>query len=214
MVEHSGTDPLCAVIGANTRRIREELRISQSGLAAAISARGHSSWTAATVSNLETGRRNVSLSELADLVDLLEVTLAKVLSLPSEADPLVRSRGRALTQQGRPEIVADAKWEPQGELGVAMRAARQRRLEDNVWGAIMGGHPTPADRSALEAASLEVFGRSLLDERDFRATQKPVGRIQPAVLGHATRAIINALSKHLTREDRAKTQHPQSREKE
>ena len=101
MTSQRGTDPLCVVIGANLRQIREELGISQNGLAAAISARGTSTWTAATVSALETGRRNVSLSELADLLDVLNLSLRDFLAAPEGAEPQLRQKIRTLTRHPR-----------------------------------------------------------------------------------------------------------------
>lgn len=201
MVRRQGTDPLCVVIGANIRRLREELEISQNGLAAAVSARGTSLWTAATVSALEAGRRNVSLSELADLIDVLDLSLDKVLAPPDGVDRGTKYRSKTLSR-GRSNREGLERFDESpagaGEVELALRAARQRRLEDNIWRSLAGRHPTPSDRVILEKASSRLFGRSLLDERDLRAAINPSGaRLRTAVLGHATRSIINDLKDYI-----------------
>jgi transcriptional regulator with XRE-family HTH domain len=187
------TDPLSALVGTNCRRHREELQLSQSQLAAAVSSKGSARWTAATVSGLETGRRNLTLSELADLLEVLQVPLASLLKYRAdEQDGYLRRRCDVLTQ---PE------WQggTYGPTDADPREARERRLQENVWKAVIGGHPTPADRLRLEATAVELFGRPLLDERDARGAEGASKGTEPtkAALGHATRAIITDLRNYI-----------------
>lgn len=184
-----GTDALCKLIGKAARRRREELGISQAELAAAVTARGAARWTAATVSSIESGRRNVGLTELADLLDILKTTLGSMLPTVETAlnDPLVQHRAKTLVA---------TEW--QGDFAaveIDMREVQQRRLEENVWGTLTNGrHPTRAERDSLETACHALFGRSLIAEREARAELNESGaRIAVARLGHATRTIIRDL---------------------
>lgn len=187
------TDPLSALVGTNARVRREELGISQSQLASAVSGRGTARWSAATVSGLETGRRNLTLSELADLLDVLQLSLPEALRPePNEPDGYLLHRTHLLTQ---PRWQGDTYGPPE----IDPREARERRLQENVWKAIRGGHPTRANRLRLEAIAVELFGRSLLDERDARGAEGAREGSAPskATLGHATRTIISELRTHL-----------------
>lgn len=187
------TDPLSALVGANVRARREELGISQSQLASAISGRGAARWTSATVSSLETGRRNLMLSELADLLDVLQLSLTQaLLPQPDETDAYLRYRVQLLSQPS---------WHggTYGPPEIDPRDARERRLQESVWKAIRGGHPTRANRLDLEATAVELFGRSLLDERDARGAEGAREESAPskAALGHATRSIISDLRSYI-----------------
>jgi transcriptional regulator with XRE-family HTH domain len=187
------TDPLSALVGANCRVRRQALGISQSQLAWAVSSRGSARWTAATVSGLETGRRNLALSELADLLSVLQLSLAEALRTPPE-----ESDGYQLY---RIELLTQPRWQGDtyGPRDADPREARERRLEENVWKAIKGGHPTPAQRTRLEMTAVELFGHPLLDERDARARDSSQAGSPPskAALGHATRSIISDLISHI-----------------
>lgn len=192
------TDPLSALVGANARARREELGISQSQLASAVSGRGATRWTAATVSGLETGRRNLMLSELADLLDVLQLPLAEaLLPGPGESDEYLRYRVQLLTQ---PNWQGDSYGPPTTDP----REARERRLQENVWKAIRGRHPTRADRQDLEATAVELFGHALLEERDARGAESVPDGSTPskAALGHATRSIINDLKDYIHQKER------------
>lgn len=188
-----GTDPLSALVGANCRERRQALGISQSQLAWALSSRGSARWTAATVSGLETGRRNLTLSELADLLSVLQLSLADALQPPpEESDGYLLYRIELLTQQTwQGDAYAPAEMDPRQE--------RERRLQENVWKAIKGGHPTSAQRTRLEMKAVELFGHPLLDERDARARDSSQAGSAPskAALGHATRSIISDLNSHI-----------------
>lgn len=191
-----GVDPLCALMGTNARKRREALGISQSRLAAAISGRGSARWTAATVSAFETGRRNVGPTEISDVLDVLQMTWEQILTLKSdEEDGFSKHRVKVLTQRkwtGRRYDTSD----------ISVREARERRLEENVWRALRGGHPTAEDRQQLEERAVWMFGRPLLDERDRRTTENHSGDGPPghAAYGHATRSIIADLQTYLTEE--------------
>ena len=200
MESRSGIDPLCVLIGKHLRRRREDLGMSQAELAAAVNGRGAAGWTAATVSGVETGRRNIRLSELADVIDILQSSFHDALSgrpFPTgtspDMSPDTRYRVRTLTA---------STWRGDSEeMHVDMRPAQRRRLEENVWGSLTDGrHPTAAERATLEAASQELFGRDLLEEREARVSSNISGlpRLSRARAGHATRGMIADLKKHLT----------------
>lgn len=192
MERAGGIDPLCVVMGVNCRERRKALGISQSQLAWAVSSRGSARWTAATVSALETGRRNLAPSEMADLLDVLQLSFKELLQIPPhQADGYLRHRSQLLTQEEwQGDKYADAEIDPRQE--------KERRLQENVWKALKGGHPTSQERIELETMAVEIFGHPLLDERDSRVRDLADGN-QPskAALGHATRTIISELKTHL-----------------
>lgn len=133
------------------------------------------------------------LSELADLLDVLQLPLAEALQpLPEESDEYLHYRIQLLTQ---------GSWQGDayGATPADPREARERRLEENVWKAVRGGHPTRGDRLRLEATAVELFGRQLLDERDARGADiAPEGTApSKAALGHATRSIISDLKAYI-----------------
>lgn len=174
--------------------------MSQAELAAAVTGRGASGWSAATVSGVETGRRNIGLSELADVIDILQTSFGEMLSgrpfaltVTSEMSPDTSYRARTLTA---------SSWRGDSEeIHVDMRPAQRRRLEENIWGSLTNGrHPTASERATLEAASQELYGRDLLEEREARVTSNTSGlpRITRARAGHATRGIITDLNRYLT----------------
>lgn len=71
MRKRPSTGEVDAQIGASLREIRRSSGTTQEQVAAVMVAVGHTTWRAATVSALESGKRNCSLDELADLCNLL-----------------------------------------------------------------------------------------------------------------------------------------------
>lgn len=67
------------VVGTNVKRIREAGDLSQVDLAARMTTAG-SPWSTSTVSLIESGKRKVSLSELADLAAVMGVRPADLLN--------------------------------------------------------------------------------------------------------------------------------------
>src|SRR5437870_2675105 len=70
---HKGSRFLSDVLADNLRAVRAQRRLKQEDIAAGMRKLGHPTWVRATVSEVERGRRNVTVNELLPLALLLEV---------------------------------------------------------------------------------------------------------------------------------------------
>ncbi len=68
------------LVGANLRRLRLFQDLEQTHIAAAMAATMHPTWSRQTVSDIERGRRAVTVGELVDLAGILGVTPTFLLS--------------------------------------------------------------------------------------------------------------------------------------
>lgn len=173
--------------------------MSQAELASAVTGRGAAAWTAATVSGVETGRRNIGLSELADVIDILETSFPALLRDKSDSGDT--STRLSLDTRYRVRTLSAPVWTGDSQVRHPdMRPAQRRRLEETVWASLKEGqHPSPVHRATLEAAAQELFGHDLLEEREARVRTNLSGaNLSAAKAGHATRGIIADLKKHLT----------------
>jgi len=203
-----------AFIGRRIRALRTEAGLTQARAAAKLKLK------APALSAIETGRRAISITELADVCGRLGITLAQLLHVdPDEQlDDETAARVRAL-RTGLPESV-DA-WRPKDELTEdeqrMLTAATRRRLEDRIIHALDGS----ITREQLREAALDAFDSSdLLSVRDAqvsddfdaaaevppdafgwlgRPDRSPAG--MAAARGHATRKIISALRDSLGLDD-------------
>lgn len=91
----ASTGGVDAAVGAALARLRSESHLTLQDIASAMAARYGHRWTRGTVSAIESGRRNVSLTELADLARLFECSLSALLPV----DDLINAMdsGRSLT---------------------------------------------------------------------------------------------------------------------
>ncbi len=197
-----GTGGLDALIGGRLAQIRAERSIPQTDIAAGMAVLGHK-WTRPTVSGVEHGRRNLSLDEVADLVRVLRVRLGDLLDIDGQdIDETTAMRARALVKTT--DVWGDWPQPDVQPVDDARRAAQLHRLQENVWRALKGGHPSDADRRRLDVVADSLWGQDWLTERDERVQlalqveevdYREIGVIAPrpnigAHNGHATRAML------------------------
>ncbi|MDP4014944.1 MAG: helix-turn-helix transcriptional regulator [Candidatus Nanopelagicales bacterium] len=171
-----------ALIGAKLRAMRGERGVTQSSIADTMRAFDHN-WAPATVAGVETGRRNLSLGELADLCRILNVTVQTFVSDSATADTDTRARAEALVYRRPTEA-------PPERVAASDRARRLERLEHIVLESALGPDDPggeEADRDLLAIISAH-YGRDLLAERDQRARATSTSK------AWATRAIIDELA--------------------
>lgn len=208
------TGTLDAIVGGNLRRTRLERQIPQHVLAAHMTSEGNR-WTATTVSAIENGRRNLSLRELADLMRLLHVSVRQLLAVDeAEISHADWERTRWLTYQpydlidppidhhlfpDDPGISLEDESSPDAQFLIA----QERRLQETVWRNLFGSHPTTDDRIRLHHASLFLFDRPLILERQARLKELTGSTVVDTpsartVVGHVTRSIIADFKSHLS----------------
>ncbi len=193
-----------AFIGRRIRALRTEAGLTQARAAAKLRLK------APALSAIETGRRQISLTELSDVCDRLGITLAQLLHVdPDEQMGSDTARRIRALRTGIPESVDI--WRPKDELSEdeqrMLTEAARRRLEDRIINAL-GGEIT---RTELREAAVDAFDTAdLLSVRD---TQVALDQERPrphgwewgddfpdmspagvaAARGHATRQIVAAL---------------------
>jgi transcriptional regulator with XRE-family HTH domain len=208
------TGILDAVIGGNLRRIRLDRQIPQQVLAAHMNSAGNK-WTATTVSAVEKGRRNLSFREVADLLRLLHVSMDRLLAVEESEithDDWIRAQllmGATIDHEEPPidhhlfpeddGISLEDTSSPAAQLLIA----QERRLQETVWRALFGVHPTTDDRVRLHQASLFLFERPLILERQKRLQEMTGSTVVDSastrtVVGHVTRSIIADFQAHLS----------------
>lgn len=163
-----------AYLGGRLRRLREERGYTQQQVAVSMAGEDPRwRWTPATVASIETGRRNISLDELAALCQIFGVGLTQLVGRPedlTEAGTVARLRVRLdglLGLSGPPAIMTTE------EVAEATRFEKLAAVERAVLEGI--SQWVPSDPEQPEEADILVtemlrshYGRDLLDERDAR----------------------------------------------
>ena len=164
----NSTGRIDAYLGARVRDARQEHDITQEQLAAMMQFYGSESWRAATVAAVETGRRNLSLTEVANLCSILRVNLAQL-------------AGGDVDVQSQPGLWALVSTEPRDtdplvldadKVSDVIRHRQLVRLEDAVLEKVTGRtHLQLLGEGWREQVLLAIeqhFGHDLLTERDQR----------------------------------------------
>lgn len=212
------------MVGRNIRRLREERQeASQDEMAEILRSFGLS-WNRSQLAKAERGERSFTLEQLFLLANALDATLAELVAL--EPDERVALTDEATADQiylhaslagdryigNREPVVAlphlDAPvtlwWEQVvAPANMLMRSSKGRMPTETEWRiAEVFGIATRDDFQDIATAALELWGRSLLDERDARVDaellDKPDASLT-ALRGHATRALTAELRPVLDR---------------
>lgn len=216
--------PLVSVVTENMRRIRTERGLLQEDVAMAARWVGLM-WSSITVTQIESGSRQLSLDEVLLLPLVLRCSLKDLLDTANEDDPiqlgyntiLEAATVRRLVAEKGPQLSADdIPMLPGLEYPLDPKitsAVQNARLEETLLSYLLvrEGARGEAERKAAQtmrisaalitAYALGLWGRSLTEERDGRAVEHIMkGKELRAVRGHITRTLLRELtSEHLLR---------------
>lgn len=210
--------PLVAVVTENMRRLRTERGLLQEDVAMAARWVGLM-WSSITVTQIESGSRQLSLDEVLLLPLVLRCSLKDLLDTANEDDPiqlgyntiLDASTVRQLVAEKGPKLTAEEipmlpQLEPTLDpkiVGVVEYAALEPTLLSYLL--VREGARGEAERKAAQTLkisaplvtgyALRLWGRSLTEERDGRAIEHIVkGKELRAVRGHITRALLREIA--------------------
>lgn len=210
--------PLVAVVTENMRRIRTERGLLQEDIAMAARWVGLM-WSSITVTQIESGSRQLSLDEVLLLPLVLRCSLKDLLDTANDDDPiqlgyntvLEAATVRRLVAEKGPQLSADQ---------IPMLPALEHPLDPKITSAVADaylertllsyllvreGARGEAERKAAQALkisaplitgyALRLWGRSLTEERDGRAVEHIIkGKELRAVRGHITRALLREVT--------------------
>lgn len=165
----ASTGAVDAFLGACIKARRTEVGHTQDQVAAAMQALGSATWRPATVAACETGRRNLSLTEVSRICRALGTSLPNLVPLSM----LFGDTGRALYEDLAPLIGLEVTYVPTVEQRQRyQRQQRLVRLEDAVLARVLGVSRSEALESGFIEHFLEAiksrYGHDLLTERDER----------------------------------------------
>ena len=210
--------PLLTVITENMRRIRTEGALLQEDVAMAARWVGLM-WSSVTVTQIESGARQLNLDEVLLLPLVLRCSLKDLLRTEKDTDPiqlgyntvlaastvrqLVTEKGPKLSPEEIPmlprlepkldpklvEVVRDAVLEPTLLSYLLVREGARGEAERKAAQALKISAPL------VTAYALRLWGRSLTEERDGRAVEHIAkGKELRAVRGHITRALLREIT--------------------
>ena len=165
---------LDAAVGANVRSVRMDAGITQSDLAARLTAIG-TPWTASNVSLIEAGKRKLTLTALADLCRVFHLPSTAFFGTegftPDIADRLAALGGTAdTTAAADPRLVDDQEAADVARQRLAMRILG--RIAARIPWDLAGPDATSSDRRVEVLDALEdLYGtRDILEVREEIAT--------------------------------------------
>lgn len=219
------------VVAKNVRRLRHEKNLRQEDVATA-ARRSGLRWTGVTVTQLESGKRSITMEEFVLLPMMLRCTLADLV----EHDGLVQITESALLPAVTIQsLVSESAEVATGDTEIpwipALEPALDNKVKDAVWRAhfvpsllsyllVREGSQGEAERKAaitlkamspaeVAAYSLRCWGRTLTEERDARAAEQMGDKEARAVRGHITRTLLDCIQKErLGALDRRRTENP------
>jgi transcriptional regulator with XRE-family HTH domain len=211
------TPPLSAAIGRLLRQLRHEKGARQDELARAARASGLS-WTAGSVTALETGRRSLTIDEVVKLPLALHrlgvpaagatrTSPAPPLAILGDADeavfrlcglPLMQQTGfrweKSLQQVAASErVVKTLPGVSKQEIATA-RDDEDGLLEQRI------ARRFKVDPLSVAVMARRRWGRSVTEERDYRSASTTAGasrRAAQTIRGHATRDLMADLEQDL-----------------
>jgi transcriptional regulator with XRE-family HTH domain len=206
------------VITENMRRIRTERGLLQEDIAMAARWVGLM-WSSVTVTQIESGSRQLNLDEVILLPLVLRCSLKDLLGTEKDNDPiqlgyntvLEASTVRQLVAEKGPKLsAAEIPMLPGLEPALdpkIVEVVRHACLEGTLLSYLLvrEGARGEAERKAAQtlkisaplvtAYALRLWGRSLTEERDGRAVEHIVkGKELRAVRGHITRALLREIA--------------------
>lgn len=218
MVEELEPIPLVSVVTENMRRIRTERGLLQEDVAMAARWVGLM-WSSITVTQIESGSRQLSLDEVLLLPLVLRCSLKDLLDTANDDDPiqlgyntiLEAATVRRLVAEKGPQLSADEiPMLPRLEEPLDPKitsAVRKGSLEETLLSYLLvrEGARGEAERKAAQtmrvsaalitAYALSLWGRSLTEERDGRAVEHLIkGKELRAVRGHITRTLLREIT--------------------
>lgn len=205
---------LQSVITGNMRRIRRERKVLQEDVAMAARWVGVM-WSSTTVAQIESGTRQLSLDEFLLLPLILRCKISDLVAVEDKEQPVKLGFNTILDPEAVAELVS-AKGPQLRDDQIPMLPGLEEKLEKKIKDAIKfsGLEPTllsylkvregargEAERKAAQAMkfpaveitalALREWGRSLTEERDYRAEQQASeGKDKRAVRGHVTRILL------------------------
>ena len=219
------------VVAKNVRRLRHEKNLRQEDVATA-ARRSGLRWTGVTVTQLESGKRSITMEEFVLLPMMLRCTLADLV----EHDELVQiTESALLPAQTIQSLVSDRAEVATGAAAIPWIPALEPALDKKVKDAVQRAHLVPsllsyllvregsqgeAERKAaitlkgmtpaeVSAYSLRCWGRTLTDERDAKAAEQAGDKQARAVRGHITRTLLDCIQKErLGARDRSRHEKP------
>lgn len=205
---------LQSVITDNMRRIRRERGLLQEDVAMAARWVGVM-WSSMTVTQIESGTRQLSLDEFLLLPLILRCKIRDLLAVENENQPVQLGFGTILDPETVAELVS-AKGPELKDDQIPMLPGLEEKLDPKIKEAISFSSLEPtllsylkvregargeAERKAAQALkcpaveitalAIRRWGRSLTEERDARAEELSTeGKEMRAVRGHITRALL------------------------
>lgn len=163
------TGRIDAYLGARIKERRLEVGGTQEQIAASMKFYGCETWVPATVASVETGRRNLSLTELANLCGILGVSLKDLAGDFDHDDDAQGMLLWALVGEGERQGPMFLKAEMVDDV---IRVRHRRRLEDSVLEKVTGRTHmellAEGWREQVLVAIESHYGHDLLTERDQR----------------------------------------------
>ncbi|TFV67227.1 UNVERIFIED_ORG: hypothetical protein E4P37_03455 [Bacillus sp. AZ43] len=189
---------LDALVADRVRELLAEDGLRHEDLAAGMRTLGFR-WRANRVTQLATGRRGISLVELAGICEVLRRPLAELLG-GAGADEKITL----------PHPQHDAARVPLGHIVAALSGTAGRwtaygadfaaEMEAVTEATVKAARRLGRTPTEVSVASAELWGRPLTHERDARLDGDPEGDDDPrrrqARRGHVTRALIDELRAH------------------
>ncbi len=190
------------LVAANLRRIRSVTRMPQTEIAGRMAARGWP-WTAAKVSLTESGKRGLTLDEVADLCASLEMPIADLLNVDGlDVTDEVRFRAQVLSTGRDPWGFSTSKA-MQDAAAAAKRVESLRRIEGRIARSVFGSDTNDTRAQVADLAS-EMFEQDVLAKRDervglsaFEAHEAGVYVESHVLKREATSEIIHAMLEEL-----------------
>lgn len=215
--------PLQTVITENMRRIRTKRGLLQEDVAMAARWVGLM-WSSVTVTQIESGSRQLNLDEVLLLPLVLRCSLKDLLKTAKDNDPIQLGFNTVLEAATVRRLVAE-KGPQLGADEIPMLPGLEYPLDPKVKSAVRGasleetllsyllvreGARGEAERKAAQTMkisadlitgyALSLWGRSLTEERDGRAVEHLIkGKELRAVRGHITRTLLREITnEHFT----------------
>lgn len=173
-MKRDSTGVVDAWLGHRFRMARRMVGRTLDDIAARMRGLGHTAWTSGTVANVETGKRNITAQELADLCAVHGTTLAYLFSTElfdvspegHAIDDFTGGAGEGRTQAMSLIEVDPSRVETPEEHEARKRALTLDRIEKRVFKAVTGRPLKPHEWHGFHEYILGRYGHDLLAERE------------------------------------------------
>lgn len=128
---------------------------------------GHTTWRPGTVSNVEHGKRNLTVTELADLCAVLHTTVEGLFATVIDADGKpVDPIDRDAEGFRRASALLEVAGQVRIDVTPGKRRATAERVTKRVYRAVFGHVPTAEQLQSFQRYTTDLYGHDLLAERD------------------------------------------------